>query len=69
MKPLDRSDPSSWPQYMTAKEVGKILCLGERCVQAWCKSGRLAFIPVGRRRLVRKAALIRHLERQEIKEV
>ena len=69
LEPLDLARPETWPELLTAAEVGVVLRVGERAVQKWCQRGRLAFVPIGRRRLVRKVSLLRFLERSEIREV
>ena len=66
---IDRADPASWPELMTTREVADVLRCTPRAVQKWCAAGRLAFIPVGRRRLIRKRSLLRYLERSEIRAV
>ena len=66
---LDRTNPATWPEYMTAAEAGSVLLLGKRAVQKYCTAGRIAFVQVGRRRLIRKGALLRYLERSEVREV
>ena len=66
---IDTARPEAWPELMTMAEVGAVLRIGERAVQKWCAAGRIAFVPVGRRRLVRRKSLLRFMERSEVREV
>ena len=66
---LRTADPKDWPELLTAVEVADVLRCTPRAVQKWCAAGRLAFVPVGRRHLVRKASLLRFLEHSEVREI